>query len=341
MTVTQSAEELELSFQSSLPDGATRLMKILFCGETFPAAPKLLQRFLRAGGDDVVVVSPSTGLHSTLNGVDVVVPLMSRVDAALMDAGRFRLVQQWGAGLDGVDLEAARSRGIWVANVPASGGNADSVAEHTILLILATLRQLTAAQANVRSGVLGAPLGTMLAGRTVTLYGLGAIARALVRRLRGFGVRLIGITRDPDAPKVRELALDAAYSTKDRETALAQTDILVLCLPLSEETRAVIDAGALAALPPGAFLVNPARGALVDYDALYAALAGGRLGGVGLDVYWQEPVAPDDPLLAFPNVIATPHIAGITDCAYDEIAKAVVENIERLRRGELPLNRAV
>ena len=169
MTVTQSAEELELSFQSSLPDGATRLMKILFCGETFPAAPKLLQRFLRAGGDDVVVVSPSTGLHSTLNGVDVVVPLMSRVDAALMDAGRFRLVQQWGAGLDGVDLEAARSRGIWVANVPASGGNADSVAEHTILLILATLRQLTAAQANVRSGVLGAPLGTMLAGRYPSL----------------------------------------------------------------------------------------------------------------------------------------------------------------------------
>ena len=315
-------------------------MKILFCGETFPAAPRLLEQFLPVGGIDEIVASPRAALRTALDGVDVVVPLMSRVDAALMDAGRFRLVQQWGAGLDGVDLEAARSRGIWVANVPASGGNADSVAEHTILLILATLRQLTTAQANLRRGVLGAPLGTMLAGRTVTLYGLGAIARALVRRLRAFGVRLVGITRDPSAPKVRELALDAVYSVRERDTALAQTDILVLCLPLSEETRGVIGADAFAALPPGAFLVNPARGALVDYHALYTALAQGRLGGVGLDVYWQEPIAPDDPLLAFPNVVATPHIAGITDRAYDEIAKVVVENIERLRCGEPPLYRA-
>jgi phosphoglycerate dehydrogenase-like enzyme len=316
-------------------------MKILFCGETFPAAPRLLEQFLPVSGIDEIAVSPSAALPTALDGVDVVVPLMSRVDAALMDAGRFRLVQQWGAGLDGVDLDAARSRGIWVANVPASGGNADSVAEHTILLILATLRQLTSAQANLRRGVLGAPLGTMLAGRTVTLFGLGAIARALVRRLRAFGVHLVGITRDPAAPKVRELALDAAYSLQDRDTALAQTDILVLCLPLSEETRGVIGDDAFAALPPGAFLVNPARGALVDYDALYTTLTQGRLGGVGLDVYWQEPIAPDDPLLAFPNVIATPHIAGITDRSYDEIAKVVVENIERLRRGQPPLHRAI
>jgi phosphoglycerate dehydrogenase-like enzyme len=314
-------------------------MRILFCGETFPAAPLLLRQRLGAGGADEIVVAPSTALDAALDGVDVVIPLMSRIDAARMDAGTFRLVQQWGAGLDGVDLEAARSRSIWVANVPSSGGNADSVAEHTILLILALLRQLNTAQANVRRGVLGAPLGTMLAGRTVTLYGLGAIARALVRRLRAFGPRLVGITRDPDAEKVRELGLDAVYSTADRAKGLAQTDILVLCLSLSEETRGVIDEHALAALPRGAFLVNPARGALVDYDALCAAVAAGRLGGVGLDVYWQEPIAPDDPLLGLPNVIATPHIAGITDRSYEEIANAVMENIERLRRGEPPLNR--
>jgi phosphoglycerate dehydrogenase-like enzyme len=266
---------------------------------------------------------------------------MSRIDAALMDAGRFRLIQQWGTGLDGVDLEAARSRGIWVANVPASGGNADSVAEHTILLILASLRHVPTARANLQRGVLGAPLGTMLAGRTVTLYGLGAIAKALVRKLRAFDARLVGITRDPAAPKVREMGLDAVYSTADRAKGLAQTDILVVCLSLSEETRGAIDGDALAALPPGAFLINPARGALVNYDALYAAVAGGRLGGVGLDVYWEEPIAPDDPLLRFPNVIATPHIAGVTDRSYEEIADAVVENVERLRRGEPPLNRNV
>jgi phosphoglycerate dehydrogenase-like enzyme len=316
-------------------------MRILFCGETFPAAPRLLQQRLQAGGADEILVSPSVTLHCALDGVDVVVPLMSRIDAALMDAGHFRLVQQWGAGLDGVDLEAAKARGIWVANVPSSGGNADSVAEHAILLILATLRKFNTAQANIQMSILGAPMGTSLAGRTVTLYGLGAIARALVPRLRAFGVRLVGITRDPDAPRVRDLNLDAAYPVHDRLTALAQTDILVVCLSLTDETRGAIDASVFAALPRGAFLVNPARGGLIKYDALCTALAESRLAGVGLDVYWSEPITPDDPLLAFPNVIATPHIAGVTDRSYMEIADCVVENINRLRRGEPPLNRSV
>ncbi len=121
---------------------------------------------------------------------DVVIPMMTILDEALMEAGSFRLVQQWGSGLEGVDLDATRARGIWVANVPASGNNADSVAEHALLLTLALRRQLPAAQANVRTGALGAPLGRMLAGRTVCLYGLGATARALAHRLRPMGVRL-------------------------------------------------------------------------------------------------------------------------------------------------------
>jgi phosphoglycerate dehydrogenase-like enzyme len=313
-------------------------MKILFCGETFPGAPQILREQLVA---DEIAVAPGASLAAAMDGAEVAIPLMSRIDAALMDAGRLRLIQQWGAGLDGVDLEAARVRGIWVANVPASGGNADSVAEHSVLLILALLRQLDLAQANVRAGVLGAPLGRMLAGRTVTLWGLGAIAQSLARRLRAFAVRLLGITRDPAAAKVRELGLDAVYSSSEYRQALAQTDILVVCLSLSAETRDIVDETALAALPPGALLVNPARGALVDYHALHAALASGRLGGAGLDVYWHEPISPDDPLLALPNVIATPHVAGVTDGSYQEIAAAVVHNLERLRRGEPPLNRAV
>jgi len=316
-------------------------MKIVFCGETFPGAPRSLKHYLAASGADEIVVSPNTSLAAAMDGAEVAIPLMCRIDAALMDGGRLRLIQQWGAGLDGVDLEAARARGIWVANVPASGGNADSVAEHSLLLILALLRQLNLAQANVRAGVLGAPLGTMLAGRTVTLWGLGAIAQALARRLRAFGVRLLGITRDSTAAKLRVLNLDAVYPFAERRRALAQTDILVVCLSLSANTRGIVNQDALAALPPGAWLVNPARGALVDYEALYAALASGKLGGAGLDVYWQEPIAPDDPLLAFPNVVATPHIAGVTDGSYDKIATAVADNLERLRRGEPPLNRAV
>lgn len=312
-------------------------MRILFCGDTFPAARKYLAQRLEPSSDELVVCHEDR-IAGALDGVNVVIPLMCRIDSALMEAGSFQLIQQWGAGIEGVDLRAAQLRGIRVANVPAIGDNADSVAEHAILLTLALLREFPAALANVKARRLGAPLGHMLASRTVCLFGLGATARALAIRLRAFNARLVGITRDPSDPKVAQFNLDACYSTDDRDTCLAQTDVLILCSRLSEVTRGLIDAKALRALRPGAYLVNAARGALVDYAALCSALTSGHLAGAGLDVYWKEPIAPDDPLLGLPNVIATPHVAGVTDQSYEEIADAVVSNIERFRRGETPLN---
>ncbi len=173
--------------------------------------------------------------------------------------------------------------------------------EHTVLLILALLRQLTVAQANVCAGILGAPLGRTLAGRMVRLNGLVA--------------RLIGITRQPDAAKSAEFLVDECFSSSDRGRALVQTDALVLRVRLAHQTRG-----------------------LIDYRALCNALASGHLAGVGLDVFWTEPITPDDPVLKFPNVIATPHVAGVTDRSYADIADAVASNIERLRSGEPPLN---
>jgi phosphoglycerate dehydrogenase-like enzyme len=208
------------------------------------------------------------------------------------------------------------------------------------LLILALMRQFSTAQANLRNGVLGAPLGRALAGCTVCLYGLGATARALAPRLHAFGVRLIGISRQPDAAKTVDFALDECFSPVDRDKALTQSDVLVLCVRLGHQTRGLIDAGALKTLRAGSFLINTSRGGLIDYRALHDALARGHLGGVGLDVFWTEPFPADDPLLKFPNVIATSHVAGVTDRSYSSIADAVACNIERLRRGERPLNRA-
>ncbi len=318
----------------------TPSMRILFCGETFPAAGEHLRQRLASHGDEIVIC-PGNSIGKSLDGVDVVIPLMSLIGDSIMEQGRFRLIQQWGAGLEGVDLTAAGQRGIQVANVPATGSNADSVAELVILFTIALLRNLPLAQANVSAGRLGAPLGRMLASRTVCLYGLGSMAKALARRLRAFDVRLIGITRDPLASKVADFGLDACYSTKDRDACLAQTDVLILCTRASAETRGMIDRSALAALRPGSYLVNAARGALVDYDALYSALASNHLAGAALDVYWKEPIAPTDPLLRLPNVIATPHIGGVTDRSYAEIADAVAANLERFRRGEALLNRVV
>jgi phosphoglycerate dehydrogenase-like enzyme len=120
---------------------------------------------------------------------------------------------------------------------------------------------------------------------------------------------------------------------------LPKTDVLVVCVRLAKETRGLVDARALAALPRGAYLINASRGAVVDYAALYRALADHHLGGAGLDVFWEEPVCPKDPLLALPTVIATPHVAGVTDRSYGEIGDAVAANIEAISRAESIISR--
>jgi phosphoglycerate dehydrogenase-like enzyme len=200
-------------------------MRIVFCDESFAPARTLLKERLAA--DRHMVWSD---LSRDIESVDVLIPLMRRIDAELIRRARPRLIQQWGAGLDGVDLQAAKDNNVPVANVPALGGNAESVAEHIILLTLSLLRKIPEAQANLQNRVLGAPMGRMLAGRTVCLWGLGSIAQALARRLCGFDVNLLGITRDPSAAKVASLRLDGCYATADCAEGLRRSDVLVLCL---------------------------------------------------------------------------------------------------------------
>jgi len=312
-------------------------MRILFCGDTFPLARPMIEARL---SDDAFAVCRQSEVPEAVRHADVVIPLMSRLDAAAIGAGSMRLIQQFGAGVEGIDLEAARARGVWVANTPSEDtGNADSVAEHAVMLMLAVLRRLPEAQQSIRTGRLGAPLGMALGGRTVCIWGLGAIGRALARRLRGFDVRLVAIVRRVDAVRAAALGLAAEFPTEDRCRALGEADVLALTLPLTPDTRGIVDARALASLRHGACLVNVARGPLVVYDALAGALRSGRLAGAGLDVFWDEPIDPADALLALPNVVATPHVAGVTDRSYAGITDAVVANIERARRGEAPLYR--
>src|SRR5579871_1703665 len=143
-------------------------MRVLFCGETFPEARHRLLKQPCASNYEIAACH-RTELAAAIKNADVAIPLMSRVDAEMIHSGRLRLIQQWGAGLEGVDLEAARCKGVRVANVPASGNNADSVAEHIVMLILALLRKLPECGVNIRNGLLGIPMGAMLAGRTVCL----------------------------------------------------------------------------------------------------------------------------------------------------------------------------
>jgi phosphoglycerate dehydrogenase-like enzyme len=315
-------------------------MRIRFLGDSFPAAHEILAEVL--AGDDVGAwpTGVPAGRGST---ADVLVPAMGRVDGPVMDAARPALIQQFGAGLEGVDLEAAAARRIPVANVPADQtGNAGSVAELAVLHLLALSRRFDQARACLRDGLLGEPVSRGLAGQTATVIGLGAIGREVLIRLRPFGVRLVGLARRPvlEADAAVVALVDEYRPLSELHAALAATDLLVLCLPLTAGTQGLIGAAELGALRPGGIVVNVGRGPVVDHDALVAALRAGRLEGAGLDVFWQEPIDPADPVLA-EDVTATPHVGGVTTYAYRATAQRFAANVERLRRGEPLENRVV
>ena len=310
-------------------------MRIGLVGGGFPAVRGALEKALLDAGMDAEVVDVPDGGSPTVPGrepsrVDVLVPQGGTVDASLLDATGARLVQQFGVGLSGVDLDAARARGVPVSNVPgAESGNATSVAEIALLHLLALLRRFGEATANVAHGVLGGPPGRSLAGRTVGVLGTGDIGVAVATRLRAFGAVVVGIgRRELDAYPQAAAVVDAYHRVDDLTAALARCDDLVVCCPLTEATRGLVGAEALAALGGDGYLVNVARGGIVDRDALLDALRSGRLAGAGRDVTWTEPIDPDDELLELP-VTVTPHVGGVTIDAYAGMAAGVVAGIRR------------
>lgn len=274
----------------------------------------------------------------TLEGFDVLIPTMCPVTREMLEnSDRLRLIQQCGSGLEAVDLQAARDRKIWVANVPADiSGNADSVAELGIYLMIGLSRDVRGMAKSLADGRMGVPTGRTLSGKTVGLVGLGGIGRALARRLRPFNVRLIGIKRGNPAEAKKELGLEWVGRPAELPELLGRSDFVVLCLPLNAETRHLMNSDAFSHMQRDAFVINLARGGLVDRDALEQALATGRIAGAGLDVFWAEPPDPNDPIFNY-NVLATPHVGGSTDVSLQGIVRAVAENIRRVENNQAPL----
>ena len=274
----------------------------------------------------------------TLKGVDVLIPTMCTVSPALLNtADRLQLIQQCGAGLEMVDLKAARRCGIRVANVSTDiSGNADSVAELGIYMIIGLSRDVRGMATSLAGKKMGQPQGKALRGRTVGFVGLGGIGRALIRRLKNFDVRLIGIKRSHPEEARERLGLDWVGGVGEMTELLPRSDFVVLCLPVTDESRGLIDRVAFSSMKKDAFLINLSRGGLVDRDALEDALALGKIAGAGLDVFWEEPPDPNDPIFTY-NVIATPHVGGSTDVSMRGIVKVVAENIRRLEKNLEPL----
>jgi len=308
-------------------------MRIYFCREGLHYIMNVLQGELP--NDEVLACAPEQ-VAVAAHDADVLIPTVSRIGEDALGAPRLKLVQQYGAGLDSVDIPAATKHGVYVANVPTAGtGNAESCAELTIFFMLALARQYPRARENLQQRKLGAPLGMALKGRTAAIIGFGGIGQELAQRLSAFEMKILAVSRR--GPKVGDVPVDFHGAQDDLHEVLRQADFVIVAPPLNEETRGLIGQAEFACMKPTAFVINVARGPVLDYTATLAALKDGRIAGAGLDVFWYEPFDPNDPIFSY-NVIATPHIGGATDLSLQGIAKKVAENINRVRRGEAPLN---
>jgi phosphoglycerate dehydrogenase-like enzyme len=259
------------------------------------------------------------------------------VDAECLGvAGRLRLVQHHGVACDATDVEAATRLGLPVAAIP--GQNSRSVAEHGFFLLLALARRARAAQRLLSEGRMGELDCLELAGKTLCVVGLGTIGKMMAVMGRGFSMRVIAVRKNPGAESPGTAGVDAVYGTDRLNEALAAADFTALVLPLDRDTTGLIGAPEFAVMKRGAMLVNMSRGAHVDREALQAALARGGIAGFATDAYWSEPADPADPLLRDERVIVTPHMGGKSIESIHRCVAAVRENVERIARGETPLN---
>lgn len=250
-------------------------------------------------------------------------------------AGHLKFIQTLSAGYDEIDLERARAAGIPVCT--NGGANAISVAEHTIMLMLALYRRLPDFLAMTREGRWRPlPRDTRyyeLAGKTIGIVGAGNIGREVARRLQGWAVTTIYYDVYRRSP-AEEAELGLGYV--DLDELFRRADVITLHTPLLPETRHLVNAERLALVKPTTILVNAARGGLIDEDALLAALDRGRLLGAGLDTLSQEPPPPDHPLLHHPRVLVTPHVAGPTWDSWPRRFANAFTNVQRVARDEKP-----
>jgi D-2-hydroxyacid dehydrogenase (NADP+) len=243
-----------------------------------------------------------------------------------------------GAGTDQYSREILKAKGIRLAS--AHGVNANAVAEHAISLILSLSRQLhflRDAQAEKRWRPMQGDLGIRedeIEGKTLLVVGLGRIGDRLAQFGKAFGMKVIATRRNPSGGKG---AADAVYANAELAKLIPQADFIALTCPLTPETEKLIGAAQLAAMKPTAYLVNVARGKVVDEPALIAALQNRKIAGAGIDVTVEEPLPPSSPLWSMPHVIVTPHSAGETKRYEDRVIDLLIENVDRLGRGETTL----
>ena len=302
---------------------------------THPLHPEVTQALSEMG--DLVIAgepTPAAIIDGSKDASIIVVRAPIPPEVFAREQG-LRAAVRHGAGLDMIPMEAATDAGVLVANVP--GVNAVTVAEHVVWSSMALLRRYPMVSSDLRqSGWAKARAhsdhGRELSGRTIGIVGMGNVGREIARiAINGFGMNVLGVTGHP-------ASLPDGASVAPLAEAQDASDILVLCCPLTERTRGMIGHEQLAAMRPDAILVNVARGPVVDESALVSALRDGAIGGAVLDVFETQPLAADHPFLSMPNVILTPHMAGITEESMLRMGQGVVGETRAILGGEKPVN---
>ena len=312
-------------------------MKAVLQYRASPGFRRQLERHAPAWLDIVVVDESDTATFTAaMQDAHVLLHVLEPVTATVIAAApQLRLIHKIGVGVNTIDLDAARQRGIAVANMP--GTNTPAVAELTLLLMLATLRRVAFWDTTTRQKKgweaelqVFDTLGE-LNGRVVGLVGYGAVATRLAPILQACGASVVYTARQA---KPQAVGKPCSF-----DELLRVSDIVSLHVPLTPETTGLMDAAAFARMKPGSVFINTARGGLVDEPALIAALQSGHLRAAGLDVFADEPIHADSPLLTLDNVVVTPHIAWLTPETLERSVVIAVENCRRLRDGEPLLHR--
>lgn len=310
-------------------------MKVLITPTSFQKPQNVQAKTMIEAFADEVVYNPQSRplepdeILQLLDGVDGYIAGLDYITADVISKApaSLKVISRYGAGVDRVDMEAAKARGIKVTNTP--GTNAVAVCELAFGLMLSLARAIPRLDAAVKSGGWPRNSGTELLGKTLGIVGFGAIGRNLGVRAKAFGMNVIAY--DPYFNTA--FATQHGIAQKSLDEVIAGSDFISLHVPLTKETKHMIDAKAIAGMKDGAFIINTARGGLIDEAAAAESIKSGKLGGIGLDAYEVEPVT-DSPLLGLDNVVMTPHTGAHTNEAVAAMGNMAVENLINVLEGK-------
>lgn len=324
-------------------------MKIVFTNpESFKLydepVPRFVERLGKAVKINCEIVYPKTSSEEELidlaKDADIIVRGMgSSVPQKVLDAAyKVKLIQTTGAGVEKMPFVYLKKRGIYLSNT--SGANAVAVAEHAFALILVIAKKVITRHLKLKQGIWDRIRSTQLLGKTLGIVGLGDIGIELAKRARAFGMFVIAIKRHPSPDLAKELCLKFLGGPKDLYKLLKKSDFLVLSVPSTPETDGLIGEKELRLMKSSAFIINVARGNIIQEDALYKALTEKWIAGAGIDTWWDfDPHTPSKlGVHKLDNVIITSHVGGSTIEFINNVIKVLAENIERISKNETPLN---